>query len=114
MAKEKATIHVQAKLTPSEFEPFQKVMEETGIKQATLIRQVLLANKEFIVEPKETPKDKARLLFLANKSSNNINQLAKRVHQAYRADVVSQRLYMETLNGLKSIQHLMTEAVKKC
>ena len=114
MVKEKATIHVQAKLTPSEFEPFQKAMNETGIKQATLIRQVLLANKDFIVEPKEVPKDRARLLFLANKSSNNINQLAKRVHQAYRGGVVSKRLYMQTLNGLKSIQSLMTKAVKKC
>nr|AKN40869.1 hypothetical protein [Vibrio sp. FF_273] len=49
MKKELATVHVQAKLTLTEYEPFEKIIGITGLKKATLFRKVILSNKNNVV-----------------------------------------------------------------
>ncbi|AIW17486.1 plasmid mobilization protein [Vibrio tubiashii] len=102
------------RLTAEQYAPFKKQIEDNNTNKSSFFRQLTLANQHFVVESKELPKDTARLLFLANKVSNNLNQLAKRVHQSHRADVVDKNLYIRTLNTLQDLQKLWNEAVKKC
>ena len=102
------------RMTAEEFKPFKKEIEAANVTKSSFFRQLVLAKKEFVVETKETPKEKKRLIFLANKVSNNLNQLAKKVHQSHRADVVDKNLYIRTLNALRDIERLWREAIKKC
>ncbi|GAL27779.1 hypothetical protein JCM19239_1500 [Vibrio variabilis] len=117
MTKEISTIHVQARLTSAEFEPFKQLIKITGLKKATLIKKVILSNKNnvFCVEQsKEAVDSKKRMLFLANKTSNNINQLAKRLNQAYRGEIVSERNYRQIMNDLVGVRATFEKGVDKC
>ena len=112
MAKENKEVLVTFRCTEKEFEPYQKIIDGTGISRSALMRQVFIAKKGQLVEPKQPQVEKKRVVFLANKASNNINQLAKRVHQAYRGGIVSEQLYRETLNMLVSIEKAFAGAIK--
>ncbi|NOI26473.1 relaxosome NikA [Vibrio mediterranei] len=117
MTKETSTIHVQARLTPAEFEPFKQLIKITGLKKATLIKKVILSNKNnvFCVEQsKEEVESKRRMIFLANKTSNNINQLAKNLNQAYRSGVVSERNYRKIMNDLVGVRSTFEKGMDKC
>lgn len=117
MTKELSTIHVQAKLTPKEYEPFKRIIDVTGMKKATLFKKVILSNQNNAVvsvgnsEEKEAQR---RLVFLANKASNNINQIAKRLHQAYRGEVVSERSYIKIMNDLVGVRSAFEKSIDKC
>ncbi|WP_299496401.1 hypothetical protein [uncultured Shewanella sp.] len=114
MTKEKATEHIQVKLTPTEFKPFGDILESTNLKRGTLFKKVILSREiEIAVNNKNNP-DKERVVFLANKASNNINQIAKSINQAYRGGIVNERLYIETLNKLISLEKLFSGAIDKC
>lgn len=107
MNKENATIHVQARLAPSEYEPFEKMIKLTGTKKATLMRQVILSNKDNVVclgDDVELKEAKKRMVFLANKASNNINQIAKRLNEAYRSEIISERNFLKVMNELIGVR----------
>ena len=117
MTKELATVHVQAKLTPTEYEPFKKIIGIMGLKKATLFRKVILSNKNNVVclsQSAEEEESRKRMLFLANKTSNNINQLAKKLHQAYRGEVVSERNYLRIMNDLVGVRSAFEKGIDKC
>lgn len=117
MTKELSTIHVQARLTPSEYEPFKRIIAITGIKKATLFKKVILSNRNnadiSVDQPDETEAQR-RLVFLANKTSNNINQIAKRLNQAYRGEVVSERNYLKIMNDLIGVRSVFEKGMDKC
>lgn len=117
MEKESATIHIQTRLTPSEYEPFKTVIENFDIKKSELFRKVILSNEKNMVEvsgsAKETDAQK-RMVFLANKTSNNINQIAKKLNQAYRGEVVSERNYLKVLNELVGVRSAFEKGMNKC
>ncbi|MCG9625389.1 plasmid mobilization relaxosome protein MobC [Vibrio mediterranei] len=117
MKKEVSTVHIQAKLTPSEYEPFKQLIKITGSKKATLFKQVILSNKNNVVFLGQSAEDEARkqrMIFLANKASNNINQLAKRLNQAYRGEVVSERNYRQIMNDLVGVRAAFEKGMDKC
>lgn len=116
MSKEIATEHIQIKLTKAEFEPYKKLMAAANIKKGTLFRKVVLGQDINIVQSKSKAqsKESERIIFLANKASNNINQIAKSLNQAYRGGVVNEQVYLKTLNNLVSIEKLFNGAIDKC
>ncbi len=113
MNKEVATEHIQLKLTPSEFKPYKALLDSSGLKRAALFKKIVLNRVVEISETKESP-EKERVIFLANKTSNNINQIAKNINQAYRGGVVSEHLYRQTLNNLIALEKLFSGALNKC
>ncbi|MBS0044830.1 hypothetical protein KFE26_21420 [Shewanella sp. M16] len=114
MSKEKATEHIQIKLTPTEFKPYGELLAVTGLKSATLFKKILLSREVELAIDKNANVDRKRLVFLANKASNNINQIAKSLHQAHRGGIVNERVYVETLNNLISLEKLFSGALDKC
>lgn len=114
MTKERLDVLVSFRISESEFEPYKAIIEQTNIKKSALFREVFIAKSGCMVAPKEPQKDKKRLLFLASKASNNINQIAHKLNSAYRADVISERIYKEALNNLISIEQSFAGAIKKC
>ncbi|WP_104024578.1 plasmid mobilization relaxosome protein MobC [Vibrio hyugaensis] len=117
MEKESATIHIQTRLTPSEYKPFKNVIENFDIKKAELFRKIILSNEKNMVEvsgsAQETDAQK-RMIFLANKASNNINQIAKKLNQAYRGEVVSERNYLKIMNELIGVRSAFENGMDKC
>ncbi len=112
--KENRNVPISFRLTESEYEPFKLILETTELTRTAFFRRVFL-NNEYQFDVKERPaKEYDRLLFLFNKSSNNLNQVAHKLNSAYRSGVVSEKVYLETLNNLVSIECLLRGALDKC
>lgn len=80
--------HMESNLTISEF---LRVLLEDKSDNVTIV-----ARKK----PKKPPIDVLRVLFLVNKTSNNINQIAHKINSHNKAGLVSDKLYEEVLRSL--------------
>lgn len=114
MTQEKLVKIVTFRLSESEFEPYKKILDETDIKKSRLFREVFIAKSGAIELPKEQSKSTKRLLFLASKASNNINQIARKLNNAYRTGIINEKVYLETLNNLISLERSFAGAIDKC
>ncbi|EQB98984.1 putative relaxosome component [Photorhabdus temperata subsp. temperata M1021] len=108
-AKQKKEIVVSLRITPDEFSPFEKQIKESQLSRSAFFRKLVLDKKDFInIEVKDT----RQLLYLFNKSSNNINQLALKVNVAHKNGTISDKKYILFLNALLNIEALMKKAVE--
>ncbi|RMU94759.1 plasmid mobilization protein, partial [Pseudomonas amygdali] len=101
---------VSFRLTEEQYAPFEKIMQQSGTKSSVFFRELLL-NKTPVF--KAASVDQERLVFIFNKSSNNLNQLAKRVHQAHHRGIVSEELFLKISNTLMSIRDLLLAGVDR-
>lgn len=101
-------IIVSYRLTPEQHAPGKAIMERLGITCSNYYREQSL-NKIPIF--KESSKNSDHLIFLFNKSSNNLNQVAHRLNSAYRSGIISESLYIKTLHELILIRELMSAGV---
>ena len=114
MTKETLEENISFRLSTREFAPYKKLMKDTGIKKSKLFREAFIAKSDMIVLPKMQTKSNKRLLFLASKTSNNVNQIARKLNSAYRGGVVNEKIYLETLNNLISLERAFVKAIEKC
>ena len=112
--KENRTVPISFRLTESEFGPYRKVLESTELTKTDFFRSVFLERKYTFHVNERRPVEYGRLLFLFNKSSNNINQIAKKLNNAYRVGVINEKIYVETLNNLITIERSFIGAMDKC
>ncbi len=114
MDNEKLVEIVTFRLTKAEFKPYKTMLSQTHISKSKLFRQVFVAKSGDLVLTKEQSQDNSRLVFLASKASNNINQIARKLNRAYRGGIISETTYLTTLNSLISIEQSFCAAIKKC
>ena len=114
MTKEKLEHVVTFRLSDSEFAPYKKIIDEGNLNKSKLFREVFIAKSGMIELPKDQGLDNKRLLFLASKASNNINQIARKLNNAYRGGLISEKIYVETLNNLVSLERSFGQAILKC
>lgn len=60
----------------------------------------------------KSSEEKKQVLYLFNKTSNNINQLAHRANLEYKAGIISDETYQTILDELHDLKQAMTELVK--
>ncbi|RJX65820.1 plasmid mobilization relaxosome protein MobC [Vibrio sinensis] len=112
--KENKNVPISFRLTESEYEPYKKIMETTELTKTEFFRRIFL-NQEYTFNVNERrPVEYDKLLFIFNKSGNNLNQIAHKLNSAYRGNVISEKVYIETLNNLISIERLLQGALNKC
>ncbi|ALR95867.1 plasmid mobilization protein [Vibrio alginolyticus] len=112
--KENRNVPISFRLTESEYAPFKLILETTELTRTEFFRRVFLNNEYHFDVKERPPKELDRLLFLFNKSSNNLNQVAHKLNSAYRGGVISEKVYLETLNNIVSIERLLRGALDKC
>lgn len=101
---------VSVRLTEEQYAPHEEIMNRTGTKASAYFRE-LLTNRHPVF--KEASVTDERLVFIYNKSSNNLNQVAKRVHQAHHRGIISQGLFLKLSNTLISIRDLLLAGVDR-
>jgi hypothetical protein len=101
---------VSVRLTDEQYAPHDEIMKRTGVSASAYFRE-LLTNKHPVF--KEASMADERLVFVFNKSSNNLNQVAKRVHQAHHRGIISQVLFMKLCNTLNAIRDLLLARVDR-
>ncbi|ARR51943.1 plasmid mobilization protein [Photobacterium damselae] len=103
---------ISLRLTTEEYEPYKLLMKDLDIGKSAFFR-ALLTNKLGVVQL-ENNKDYKRMLFLNNKISNNINQIAKRLNTDAKKGIITQRSYNLAINNLISIKQQLKRMLDKC
>ena len=112
MTKELLVKTVSFRLSEKEYRPYGDLIRIHGYKKSKLFRDIFIDKSEKIIAPKIQSKENKRLVFLANKSANNINQIAKKLNESHRNGVINDRLYVEILNRLISVEKTFKETIK--
>ncbi|MCY1296640.1 hypothetical protein D9M71_36840 [compost metagenome] len=100
---------ISFRVSEDEFAVHAEKQPASGLTMSAYCRRVWFECEVTIIPPSQ---NQERLLFLYNKSSNNLNQLAHRINQAYRSEVISERLYLNLANQLVAIRELLLSGIQ--
>lgn len=98
--------------TAIEEELFLKKVSDSGLSKSDFLRECILKNRTQIIARKKPTTDKTRLVYLFNKTSNNINQLAHKANLAHKEGRIDAALYKSFLLELHSLSHFMKAVIK--
>lgn len=87
----------------------RKRLEAGSPSLAAYLRDCILQS-QVVARPKPSA-DRARMLFLMNKASNNINQLAHQVNSAHKAGTINESTYQRILFDLDVLATYMKATV---
>lgn len=93
--------HIESNLTISEF--LRELLDDKNEKVTIIAKE----RKE------KTPLDVRRVVFLANKTSNNINQLAHKVNSHHMAGLVNDKLYEDILRSLCFTNEILSGFIRE-
>ena len=112
-SRENRSKKITIKLTHSEFERFKESLKVSGLTESSYFRQLLVGKDDVEVSKgEEVPLVDRKLVFLFNKISNNINQLAKNSNRAHLTGLINTTHYKLLLNRLINIEDLLNNMIK--
>ncbi|UJF17237.1 plasmid mobilization relaxosome protein MobC [Vibrio sp. SS-MA-C1-2] len=112
MSRENKEHIITFRLSNEDFKPFEKVLLNTDQTRSSLFRKVVITKSELIFIDKGKLEESKKITFLANKSANNINQIAKQLNKYHKSGVVTEQLYQEVLNRLITIESSFVKAIQ--
>ena len=111
-AKEKLTHPVSFRLTAADHATYLEKVEASGMKSSEFFRDCVLGNKTQVIARPKSSAEKDRIIYLFNKASNNMNQLAHKANAAHLAGSVSEDTYKGILAELQTLAHFMKATIK--
>lgn len=112
-AAQKLTTPVSFRLTAGDHAAYLAKVDASGLKPSEFFRDAVLTNRtQILARPPKASPERGRLLYLFNKTSNNINQLAHRANADHLAGVISEATYTRILTDLHGLAHYMKAAIK--
>lgn len=109
---EKLTRPVSFRLTAADHAAYLAKVEASGLKPSEFFRDAVLTNRTQIIARAKSSPERGRMLYLFNKASNNINQLAHRANADHLAGVICEATYIRILSELHGLAHYMKAALK--
>lgn len=105
----KKGIVISFRVSESDFEPYADPISKSGMTRSAFFYKLFIESKDRIViaEKKTATKDYSSYLFIVNKVSNNINQLARSFNSAEKAGLITGVSYLKGLNTLNSIMLIL-------
>lgn len=103
---------VAFRLTEADHAAYLAKVQASGLKPSEFFRDAVLTNKTQVVARVQPSSDKRRLIYLFNKASNNLNQLAHTANAAELAGTVTPATYAGILAELQSLADLMKRAIR--
>ncbi|EFX4911488.1 plasmid mobilization relaxosome protein MobC [Shigella flexneri] len=106
---------ISLRLTDEEYQSFHEYFTSLEVSRSEFFRMVILNRLDDIPTLKQKrPVEYRELLRLFNKSSNNINQIAKKINTEYRNGFISESTYLRYLNVLVNIRDAFVSGINKC
>ncbi|MGR9521548.1 DUF6290 family protein [Escherichia coli] len=106
---------ISLRLTDEEYQSFHEYFTSLEVSRSEFFRMVILNRLDDIPTLKQKrPVEYRELLRLFNKSSNNINQIAKKINTEYRNSFISESTYLRYLNVLVNIRDAFVAGINKC
>ena len=89
------------------YSAFEAKVSAANITRSEFFRDIVLNNKTQVIARKITTDHTKQALFLINKASNNINQLAKAANTAQQSGKITDKLYRSLLESLDQQNQLL-------
>lgn len=101
------------RVTEAEKKDFLKKVDEAQTTASDLLRERVLNDEYFIVarEPKASL-DKQKLIYLYNKTSNNLNQLAHQTNSYNKQGKLTHGQFEQILSNLITIRNLLKSGIE--
>lgn len=98
---------VSVALTEVDYAAWLGKVQASGLTKSAFFRDCVLTNRTQVVARPTASVDKTRLLYMANKAGNNINQLAHRANSDHQAGKVSEATYSALLFELQALNRYL-------
>lgn len=102
---------VSLRLTPSDHELWLSKVTSSGQTRSEFFRACVLGNKTEVIAKLPASADRQRLLFLFNKASNNLNQIAHTVNLANYNGMLSEPVFLSILKELNATSRLLRAGI---
>jgi hypothetical protein len=89
------------------YSAFEAKVSAANLTRSEFFRDIVLNNKTQVIARKITTDHTKQALFLINKTSNNINQLAKAANTAQQSGKITDKLYISLLESLDQQNQLL-------
>jgi len=86
-------------------------VKKLGMTRSEFMRDYVLENKTQAIARPIASLEKKRMLFLVNKISNNINQMAHRANSEAQAGVIKESTYLDMLDELSRMNAFLNKVV---
>lgn len=110
--EEKLNHTIAFRLTNGDFLRYKWKFAASGFTQSEFFREHVLCNTTQVVARPLASRDAKRAVFLLQKASNNVNQLAYRANSEYLTGQVSEPTYVAILDQLQQLNHFMLEQTR--
>lgn len=109
LESEKLNNTVAFRLLDDEFARYEKKVRNSGLSQSEFFREHVLNNTTQVIARPAASADSKRAVFLLQKASNNLNQLAHRANAAHRANKISESTFATIIDQLRQLNQFMLE-----
>lgn len=110
---EKLKHTVAFRLTDGDFEGYERKFSAAGLSQSEFFREHVLKNTTQVVARPRISADSKRAVFLLQKASNNVNQLAHRANAEHLAGVLSEATFVALIDQLELLNQHMLEQTRE-
>ncbi|WP_454862587.1 plasmid mobilization protein [Paraburkholderia fungorum] len=88
-------------------------VEQSGMTQSEFFRQAVLTNRTQVIARPVASADRKRLLYIFNKTSNNLNQIAHRANSEHVRGKLSEATYEQLLTQLQLIGQYLRSTINQ-
>ena len=106
---EKLNHTVAFRLTDGDFQNYKRKFSASGLTQSEFFREHVLTNTTQVVAKPKASVDTMRAVFLLQKASNNVNQLAHRANAEHLAGILSEATFVAIVSQLEQLNQFMLE-----
>lgn len=111
-AKEPMGKPVAFRLPEADRQAWLEKVAASGRSPSEFFRDCVLGNRTQVIARVPASADRRRLLFIANKAGNNLNQLAHRANADHLAGRLDGQAYEALLAELEAIRHALEAALR--
>jgi len=104
---------ISFRLTAADREAYLEKVAASGLTQSEFFRQAVLTNRTQIVARPVASVDRKRLLYVFNKTSNNLNQIAYRANAEHLRGKLSEATYVKLVEQLQMISRYLKVTLGK-
>jgi len=101
------------RLSEADRAAYLEKVARSGLTQSEFFRQAVLTNRTQVIARPVSSADRRRLLYIFNKTSNNLNQIAYRANSEHVRGQLSEATYEELLTQLQMISRYLKCSLDK-
>lgn len=103
---------VSFRLPEADRQAWLEKVAASGRTPSEFFRECVLENRTQVIARAPASADRRRLLFIVNRTGNNLNQLAHRANSDHLAGRLDGQVYAALLAELEAIRHALQDALR--